>query len=407
MRVDKALPRSNLVISTYVMPGIYRRMPAFRDELLLKLYETVHQPENWRGFLDHICTGVNVRSAIVQRIRPGGSTLETTWIAFDSHSEEHAGQHALVVNDAMNPRMQFEYDSPLAMGQIAIACDEDLPMPTQVRRRFQDGLGDVGLGKGIFAGMEMPSSPKPGSDGISLVLHRHPGETADYSTQEREFLAGLMPHLSQAMMISDRLSQSARQTYAMERVLDRVRPALIICDADARLVWANQTAHSFLKEPGTLKMIGGRLSCPRHDRSQDLHRLIHKTSTHNGDETLDQRCLVVDEHAAYPMHVMVMPLQKRDDDGESHVALFLSRAGAPFEIPAKLLEKLFRLSPAEAKLAKAIAEGGAVNSYALINGLAEGTVRFQLKQVLAKTGCPRQSDLVRLICTTLMNQFGM
>ena len=374
-------------------------MTAFHNDLLFTLYETVHKPESWRGFLDQICDGVQVRSAVVQRVETGGATLQTTWLTSDSHSEEYASRHALVVNDASNPRMRKDFDRPIPPGAVGIACDEDLAMPAHVRRRFQDDLGDVGLGKGIFASMDM--SP---TAGFSLILHRHAGDSHDYSAQERDFLAGLMPHLSQAILLSDKLNH--RPIQASGRILDLMRPPLLVCDAEARLVWANTAGGTFLRTSGGLKIIAERLSCPRHDQSLALHNLIRMTVNGPGDAAPEQRCLILDGSGQAPIHVVAMPLPGAADGG-NQVGLFLSQADMPFQVPARVLEKLFRLSPAESRLAKAIVEGGAVNSYALQHGLAEGTVRFQLKQILAKTGCPRQSDLVRLICSTIVGQFSL
>lgn len=372
-------------------------MTALRNDLLLTLYETVHRPESWRGFLDQICDGIQVRSAVVQRMETAGPTLQTTWLTADSHSEEFACRHALVVNDASNPRMRKDFDRPIPAGMVGISCDEDLSMPDDVRRRFQDDLGDVGLGKGIFASMD--TSP---TAGVSLILHRHPGDSHDYSSQERDFLAGLMPHLSQAILLSDKLNH--RPIQATNQILDLMRPPLLVCDGEARLVWANTAGRTFLRTSDGLKIIADRLSSPRHDLSMTLHNLIRATSLRPDDATPDQRCLMLDNGGAAPIHVVAMPLSS-DDGGQ--VGLFLSQADMPFQVPARMLEKLFRLSPAESRLAKAIVEGGAVNSYALQHGLAEGTVRFQLKQILAKTGCPRQSDLVRLICSTIVGQFSL
>ncbi|ESQ88613.1 hypothetical protein ABAC460_15080 [Asticcacaulis sp. AC460] len=377
-------------------------MPAFENDLLLTLYDTVQRPARWTQFLDQICTGVGVRSAVIQRIRGGGPILETTWLVTDSHSEDRGGQHALVVNDAANPRMRYDYSHPPAPGEISIACDEDLIMPDHVRRRFQDDLRDVGLGKGIFAGLDLAPT-----EGVSLVLHRHAGQRDDYSSQERAFLAGLMPHLCQAIRLSDQLHSSLVMAHSMGQVLDRIRPALLVCDAQARLIWANDAARAFLKPSGVLRVVADRVTCHSHDRTLELHQLIRRNSDALAADTPDKRCLVLDDGLTAPTQLVAMPLPGSEGaTGAPAVALFLSGAGTPFEVPARLLEKLFRLSPAEARLAKAIAEGGAVNTYAAQNGLAEGTVRFQLKQVLAKTGAPRQSDLVRLICSTMVGHFA-
>lgn len=375
-------------------------MLAYRDDLLLKLYGTVQQPDTWRQVLDQICANIHVRSAVVQRLDAAGPALQTTWLAWDSHSEEHAARHAPVVNDAMNPRFHYEYAREQRIGNVGIACDEDLAMPAYVRRQFQDDLGDVGLGKGIFGGTELLPD-----QGVSLILHRYPGDTADYSSQERAFVADIVPHVAQALRLADQLQQSAKKSEAMERLLDRVRPALVICDDQANVIWANHNAQQVIKSADVLKVIGGRICSLSHDRTQALHALIRNAAQHA--DAVEKRCVALDDQGLTPTHLMVMPLQGGPDGRENRVALLITRAARPFEIPAKLLEKLFRLSPAEARLSKAIVEGGSVNSYALINGLAEGTVRFQLKQVLAKTGSPRQSDLVRLICSTLMGQFGL
>lgn len=61
------------------------------------------------------------------------------------------------------------------------------------------------------------------------------------------------------------------------------------------------------------------------------------------------------------------------------------------------LRRHYRLTPAETSLALAVAAGTTLREYAERRGVSVGTVRFQMKQVLAKTECRRQSDLVRLV----------
>lgn len=63
----------------------------------------------------------------------------------------------------------------------------------------------------------------------------------------------------------------------------------------------------------------------------------------------------------------------------------------------QLLEGLFDLSPAEARVARAIANGETIEALAAANGISVQTVRWQLKSVFAKTGAHRQAELVRLL----------
>lgn len=64
---------------------------------------------------------------------------------------------------------------------------------------------------------------------------------------------------------------------------------------------------------------------------------------------------------------------------------------------AEVLQVLFDLTPAEARVARAVAQGKTVEAIALANGVSRETVRTQLASVLAKTGMSRQAELVALL----------
>ena len=74
----------------------------------------------------------------------------------------------------------------------------------------------------------------------------------------------------------------------------------------------------------------------------------------------------------------------------------------PLRLPhapgAEILQKLFGLSPAEARVADAIASRKTVAAIAHDFGISRETVRSQLKTALAKTGAKRQLDLAVLLC---------
>jgi DNA-binding CsgD family transcriptional regulator len=69
-------------------------------------------------------------------------------------------------------------------------------------------------------------------------------------------------------------------------------------------------------------------------------------------------------------------------------------------MPADRLARVYGLTPAEAKLAAALAGGSSLGAYADNARITIGTARWYLKQVLAKTGAHRQSDLVRQVVMT-------
>jgi DNA-binding CsgD family transcriptional regulator len=62
-----------------------------------------------------------------------------------------------------------------------------------------------------------------------------------------------------------------------------------------------------------------------------------------------------------------------------------------------LLRRLYRLTPAEARLAARIGQGEALADAAAALGISVGTARIHLKRIFGKTGTSRQAQLVQLI----------
>ncbi len=72
----------------------------------------------------------------------------------------------------------------------------------------------------------------------------------------------------------------------------------------------------------------------------------------------------------------------------------VSRGEAP---SATVIQGLFDLTPAEARVARLLAGGDSVNEIAAASSTSAGTVRNQLKAVFAKTGVSRQGELISLL----------
>jgi DNA-binding CsgD family transcriptional regulator len=67
------------------------------------------------------------------------------------------------------------------------------------------------------------------------------------------------------------------------------------------------------------------------------------------------------------------------------------------EPTATTLARLFGLTPALARLAAALAAGWSVADYSEEAEISQNAARWQLKQLLGRTGTNRQAELVRLL----------
>jgi DNA-binding CsgD family transcriptional regulator len=100
------------------------------------------------------------------------------------------------------------------------------------------------------------------------------------------------------------------------------------------------------------------------------------------------------------LSVLVAPL-RRDDcsygptDASAVVFANASRSRTPSA--AATVGKLYRLTPAEKRLLEALLQGERIAGYANRVGISTNTANTQLKQIFAKTGTSRQSELMRQI----------
>jgi DNA-binding CsgD family transcriptional regulator len=100
-----------------------------------------------------------------------------------------------------------------------------------------------------------------------------------------------------------------------------------------------------------------------------------------------------------PAVVHVVPAARLARDlGDGGLAMVVIAPVMPPEAPdAVLIRSLFGLSPGEARVARAIAQGQTIDRIAAESGVSRETVRTQVKAILAKTGTNRQAEMALLL----------
>jgi DNA-binding CsgD family transcriptional regulator len=104
-----------------------------------------------------------------------------------------------------------------------------------------------------------------------------------------------------------------------------------------------------------------------------------------------------DEQPAMVAHVI--PVRRAARDVFSLAAsIVVMTPVCPAQVPsATVVQGLFDLTAAEARIASRIAGGETISAIALGTDTSEGTIRSQLKSVFGKIGVSRQADLVGLL----------
>lgn len=232
----------------------------------------------------------------------------------------------------------------------------------------------------------------------ALSIYRGPSEPA-FDNEVLSGLGALIPHLDTAFAVRRRLMGLEARATHMETALDVLPTGIAIVDKNGRCLFLNQKAREILKKRDGLIESHGLLTASRTAEANALRGLLARASGElNGTDRLST-LLRISRRKGCPLNVVVAPFPGDEAVGMSQHRMIILITD-PDENPAGLMQALatlFRLTPAEARLAEALAAGGSLAEIAEQFQITLATVRTQLKSVLRKTETKRQSELMRLL----------
>lgn len=356
------------------------------DPLLLKLYRGCTDTSAWQTVLDQLCDEIGAWSAVVQAIDfSGGSQGQTYWYAHDSKTD--LGGYQSVISDTRNPRLDrrrsmFAFGKFVSDDQMYATREEMLQ-----NKWFYRNLADLGYGR--FLGALAPLS---GERFAAIALHRSITDHKEFRDEDRQRLATLLPHLGQATELTLCFNENQGLKQILSACLDRWQCGVVVCDSNGHVQWMNRSARDRIARNSTLYLREGTLTITG-EKDALLQRALLSRQSHHSNTTF----LTLD-HSRHRLHLAIQPLTYPDGRrGADGTLVMISDGNLHGEIPAAALVALFGLTQAESLLASAIVQGHTLEEYAHRRGVSVGTVRYQLKQVLSKTGTNRQSELMRKI----------
>ena len=87
----------------------------------------------------------------------------------------------------------------------------------------------------------------------------------------------------------------------------------------------------------------------------------------------------------------------RFESGDEYIALIIQDVNEELDLSLDTLWRTFRLSNAEAELARRLLRGDTVGDVAFDAGVSKQTLRNQLSSIMKKTSTSRQAQLISLL----------
>lgn len=230
-------------------------------------------------------------------------------------------------------------------------------------------------------------------------------QAGSYDNSELRLFGELMPHLQSALNLHHKLHHLQALSAVAMVALDAMPYGIILLEGDGSYLHANLRAHELMDKTSALKISAtGTMRASTAAQDSRLQVLIHRavqTGMHAGVQP--GGLIRLTSTIQQPLHVMVTPLPERSTPFGEHAAaaMFCSTPGREGErgALAGALERLYAMTPAEARLTQALVSGLSLKDYADLRQISINTARTQLKAATAKTDAKRQSDLVRIVLT--------
>jgi DNA-binding CsgD family transcriptional regulator len=225
-----------------------------------------------------------------------------------------------------------------------------------------------------------------------IGIHRWQSATPLVADDKRK-MAQLLPHLQRALTIQHRFGVLEHRRALALDVLENLAVAVIIVDAKARVLFANEVAERELRAQS------GLTSLPELQR---LVRACSQTSAGNG--TSAGGVIMVERIDGIPLLLSIAPLRARGlGFGPSQPAAIITFSDPRVRpIDESTLVRAYGLTRSEARLASALAAGVSLAEHAQRERTTTATARTHLKHIFEKTGWRRQADLVRALASPVL-----
>jgi DNA-binding CsgD family transcriptional regulator len=360
------------------------------DDLIGKIYDAAVMPELWEVFLEQLSDVIESNGTVIYLVDFSSRAVTCRNDELSFIQAVRTDPESVVSYDRYYSKLNVWFDNSkdLAEGKI-ITTDQLLPAQELVKTEwYNDWLKPQGYFHAMVGHLLKQES-------LAVRLSMFRAKQQAFSADEAALFARLMPHLRRSCQIYKKLSEVNSVQTANANLLNRLPVGVILFDNKGKAVFVNEIANALIRSSnGFCLNTAGHCVTGNVNQTRALNQLISRAA-----ELGQSNAMSLYNTSNQPLSATVVSLQNQRLPFISApaVALFIGNPDTLLDLDDTLLTQCYELSPSEAKLATALLRGQTPNDYAQQRGISNNTVKTQLKQVLAKTGTHRQSELLQLL----------
>lgn len=366
------------------------------------LYALAHETDGMRRVADELTRIVNTRSCgmVLQDKRTydviGGWThgIDDEWsLAYHDHFFQ------------CDPTVVEHFQRPADVAYVSAFTGDD---PEFRESEFFQGWCQP-QGMHYFAGVY---TNMPGDRTLRITLQRRQDQ-GNFGPAELALMNELTPHLRRICDSYSWFQQLALTQGSLQHTLNLMPQALILLDAEARVVSCNVAAQALLG--GNIRIMNRRVRIRPSIQAERLADLIQK-AMESGKDDNEQRqgggSLRLERDDGPPLTLLVSSFELKTGEllspfPEKMVAVFIQDPKREIRLADASIASRFGLSPKESALVRRLCEGLTLEDIQQQANISMYTVRDHLKNVFRKTGTSRQAELVAMVLKALAVEGGL
>jgi DNA-binding CsgD family transcriptional regulator/PAS domain-containing protein len=358
------------------------------SELISDIYDCAIHPEGWDQTLTKI--NASLDGAYTAISMADKEYLRPTLVAHSPWSRDELERlhREFASTDVVGARESAFGDVDTAVSTLKLISEAEF----QESRFYKEWAGPQGLRDGCI--LKFVDT----ADRFGQLVTTTRSDRDIISADERRFMALLSPHLRRAALIGDLLDNKRVETQLYRSALDRLTVAVLLVDADSRIMYANEKADALLAAQTHVISRAGMLATVNAATVEPLADAIRRTTSQDlGSRGIG---IPVGLGRTSPAVAYVLPLGTgvaRSAFQPAAAAVFVSTSVGAVPAPEAVMATLYDLTPSEARVLLKIGEGQTVTAVALELAVSENTVKTHLARVFQKVGVNRQPDLVSIV----------
>jgi DNA-binding CsgD family transcriptional regulator len=282
---------------------------------------------------------------------------------------------------------------------VVVICEELVPEPELLRSEWYDYCYKLDWFHCLGIGVSIDKDLVGG-----IGFHR-PRFGKPYDEADRRKARFILPHIERALQVQHRIGALANEREVALDVIAGLGVGVIIVATSGRLLFANCVAERALQDGRVLSIRKGQLRSRDPRQQQTLERMIGEAAQTSAGQGLGTGGVLRLSINGRALNLLVSPLRSATmgyGTGVPAAVLVFSDPDQPSDVSEETLGAAFQLTKAQARLLAAILRGQNLREYAASAGISINTAKTLMQQIFEKTGCGRQTDLIRMIAADPM-----